>query len=115
MTSEFTFAVYAAVSTKTQLKEGKESIPNQLQISADRGCAKGWQDTGLRYVVPGQSRTKYVDLSVAEREIPDLKRMLEDAQKRRFNLLIVYDLNRFRDLLGPVEKTPKLLNGRRGL
>lgn len=105
MTNEFLFSVWAAVSTKSQVGEGKESIANQLQIGQDTGIAKGWQDTGLRYVVPGKSRTKYVDLSVAEREIPQLQEMLEDAKARRFHILILYDLNRLRDLLDPVEKT----------
>jgi hypothetical protein len=46
-----------------------------------------------------------VNLRDAEAEIPALHHMLDDAQARKFDLLVLYDYNRLRDLLDPVSKT----------
>lgn len=99
------FAILAAVSTPEQAKVGKESLHEQETASRTAGTAKAWQDTGLTYIVPGASRTRYVNLSDAERNIPPLHHMLEDAKAGRFDILILWDYNRLRDLLDPVAKS----------
>lgn len=99
------FGIFAAVSSSPQADEDKASLPYQEEKCRSVALAKGWQDTGLTYVVPGKSRTKYVDLTVAEREIPELAQLIEDARRGRFDLLMLYDFNRLRDLLDPVAKT----------
>lgn len=105
--------MWTAVSSKPQLKrrakdgeepEDKESLANQLRLCVEVGNAHGWQDTGLRYVAPGQSRTRYVNLTDAEKDIPDLHDLLEDAKAGKYNLLILYDFNRLRSLMKPVKK-----------
>ena len=62
---------------------------------------RGWtyvQD----YTVPGKSRTRWLSLTVAEKNIPQLHDMLEAASRGEFDVLIVYDLNRFRELMRQV-------------
>lgn len=58
-----------------------------------------------KYSVPGESRTRYVNLRDAEEAIPPLHSMLEDAKAGRFDILVLWDYNRLRDLLDPVAKT----------
>lgn len=104
----YRFASWIAVSSKPQVKDGdedKESLPNQERQCKAMGERHGWHNTELVYTVPGQSRTRYVDLTVAVMEIPALREMLDGARKGQFNLLVMYDLNRLRDLLRPVAKT----------
>lgn len=99
----FHAAIWTAVSTTAQV-EDKDSLPNQEKVCSAAIAAKQWQNTGLLYSVPGQSRTRYVDLRVAEAEIPQLHAMLDDARQGKFNLLVMYDFNRLRDLLQPIAK-----------
>ena len=99
------FAIWTAVSTPEQAKKGKGSLLEQETASRKAAATKGWKDTRLHYSVPGASRTRYVNLSDAERRIPQLHQMLEDAKHGRFDLLIMWDYNRLRDLLDPVAKS----------
>jgi DNA invertase Pin-like site-specific DNA recombinase len=99
------FAIWAAVSTESQASEDKASLPHQEENCRRVALAKGWHDTGLTYVVAGQSRTRYVNLRDAENEIPPLHRALEEAKRGLYDILILYDFNRMRDLLDPVSKT----------
>jgi site-specific DNA recombinase len=99
------FSIWAAVSTQEQAKDDKTSLPNQENSCRNIGNTKGWHDTGLTYIVPGASRTRYVNLRDAEEDIPQLSQMLEDAKNSKFDLLILYDFNRLRDLLDLVAKS----------
>ncbi|PKN93964.1 MAG: hypothetical protein CVU44_06060 [Chloroflexi bacterium HGW-Chloroflexi-6] len=99
------YAVWSAVSKDHQAKPDKVSLSEQIAIAHKRSMTKGWESTDLEYIVPGESRTRYVNLRDAENEIPQLKQMLDDAQNGKFNLLVVFDYNRLRDLLDPVAKT----------
>lgn len=99
------FSIWAAVSTEAQAGEDKDSLDNQVRDCKRTGDAKGWQDTGLRYIVPGKSRTRWVNLRDAETEIPQLRTMLEDAKAGRFDVILLWDYNRLRDLLDPVAKS----------
>lgn len=80
-------------------------MPSQEQVCRAAIISKGWKDTGLLYTAPGHSRTKYVNLRDAEEDIPALKEMLNAARMGQFNLLVMVDFNRLRDLLQPVNKT----------
>lgn len=91
-------AIWAAVSTRKQAEEDKASIPTQIE--------KGMQyieshhhTLTAQYIVPGESRTHYISLAHAEKAIPQLKQLLDDASHGKFDLLWVYDLNRFRNLM----------------
>ena len=97
------FSTWAAVSSDKQIDNA--SLPEQESRCKKVGTAKGWQDTGLTYIVPGESRTRWVNLRDAENEIPALRAMLEDAKAGKYDLLMLYDYSRLRDLLDPVAKT----------
>ncbi len=94
----FRTAIWSAVSTIGQAAENKVSIKLQLEKGREVIKDRGWIPAG-EYVVPGESRTAYISLSHAEEAIPQLQQLLEDAQHGKFNILFVYDLNRFRNLM----------------
>src|SRR5687767_1670139 len=91
------YARWAAVSTADQAK--KVSIDVQLAKGLETAKLYGWVETHAPFVVPGESRTKYISLYHAEKEIPQLREMLESASRGEFDVLYVYDLNRFRNLM----------------
>ena len=99
------YAIWAAVSTKVQAASNKISIPEQIERCREEGGARGWNETAGPFVVNGNSRTKYVNIFTAEWDMPALRDMLDAAQEREFDVLLVYDLNRFRDLLDPIYRT----------
>jgi DNA invertase Pin-like site-specific DNA recombinase len=96
-------AIWCAVSTSEQAGPDKISLTDQEARCRAAITQKGWQEANL-YVVPGESRTRYVNLRDAEEAIPDLRRMLNDCARGRFDLLVMYDYNRLRDLLDPVSR-----------
>ena len=93
------FAIWAAVSTKAQARPDKISLADQEARCRAVATAKGWEESAGPYIVKGESRTLYVDLQTAEQAIPELRAMLEAAKRREFDVLVIYDNNRFRDLL----------------
>jgi DNA invertase Pin-like site-specific DNA recombinase len=99
------FAIWAAVSTTAQAEADKASLAEQEAKCRAVGMSRGWIETSGPYIVPGESRTRWVNLRDAENEIPPLHHMLEDAKRGAFDILILYDYNRLRDLLDPVAKT----------
>lgn len=106
----FRFAIWAAVSTEAQAASDKVSIQEQetkcRQVANDRG----WRETTGPFLVPGESRSRWVNLRDAEQAIPALRTMLNAAQHHQFDLLVMYDYNRLRDLLDPVAKTLAFYN-----
>jgi len=98
------FSIWTAVSTAAQAEDDKESLHEQEVKSRASALTKGWQEVQV-YSVPGESRTRYVNLRDAEEDIPPLRSMLEDAKAGRFDILVLWDYNRLRDLLDPVAKT----------
>lgn len=92
------FATWSAVSTKKQAGADKVSLRVQLEAALRTGAAHGWVHT-RDYTVPGKSRTNDISLNIAEKHIPQLHDMLEAAYRGEFDVLIVYDLNRFRSLM----------------
>lgn len=99
------FSIWAAVSTIAQAEADKASLGEQETKCRAVGLARGWSEVSGPYIVPGESRTRWVNLRDAEMEIPALHAMLEDAKRGVFDVLILYDYNRLRDLLDPVAKT----------
>ena len=96
---KFRFAILSAVSTKAQAQG--TSLEDQIEICR-RMTEKGWVETDGPYIVRGQSRTQYLNLRDAEDEIPAIRDMLEGAKERLFDVLVVYDHDRLRDLLSLV-------------
>lgn len=103
--SRINYAIWSAVSTEAQAGDDKFSVQSQVEKSRAHAHAKGWVETAGPYVVPGESRTKYVNLSDAERAIPQLKQLLDDAQAGRYDVIVCAEYDRFRDLLDPIART----------
>ncbi|PKN91066.1 MAG: hypothetical protein CVU44_20845 [Chloroflexi bacterium HGW-Chloroflexi-6] len=99
------YAIWCAVSSERQAGDDKISLPDQEARCRSVANAKGWQETSLPYIVPGETRTAYINLRDAEDAIPELRQMLFDAERDRFDVLVMYDYNRMRELLDPVART----------
>jgi hypothetical protein len=99
------FAIWAAVSSKAQAETDKVSLSEQESRSRTAGLAKGWIETVGPFIVPGESRTRWINLRDAEDAIPALKSMLDAAQHGAFDVLVLYDFTRLRELLDPVART----------
>jgi DNA invertase Pin-like site-specific DNA recombinase len=99
------YAIWAAVSTKVQAGSDRVSIPEQIERCRNEGQAREWNETSGPFVVSGNSRTKYVNIFTVEWDMPALREMLDAAQAREFDVILIYDLNRFRDLLDPIYRT----------
>src|SRR5690349_5188121 len=96
------YAIWAAVSTPEQAKADKVSLDVQQDTGHEIASARGWKETAGPYIVPGESRTNLISLTAAEKAIPQLHDMLDAASRGEFDLLYVYDLNRFRTLMRQV-------------
>lgn len=96
---KFRFAILSAVSSKKQA-EGT-SLENQIEICR-RMSERGWVETDGPFIVRGQNRTQYLNLRDAEEEIPAIRELLENAKERTYDVLVVYDHDRLRDLLSLV-------------
>lgn len=103
--SSLRYARWAAVSRKEQMRGDKFSIPNQMEETKRVGDMKGWTETAGPYVVPGQSRTKYIQLDKAAAEIEALRDMLHDARMGKFDVLVMSEFDRMRELLDQVFRT----------
>lgn len=77
-------AVYARFSSSRQREE---SIADQVRVCAERAMREGW-DVAATYADEARSGTD------ASRR-PQFLRMVEDAQRGRFDVLLVYKLDRF--------------------
>ena len=97
--TKFRYAILSAVSTKKQA-EGT-SLENQIEICR-RMNERGWVETDGPFIVRGQNRTQYLNLRDAEEEIPAIRELLENAKERTYDVLVVYDHDRLRDLLSLV-------------
>jgi hypothetical protein len=52
------FAIFAAVSTKTQAAADKISLPAQVERCRQAGQGHGWSESAGPFIAPGQSRTR---------------------------------------------------------
>jgi len=105
MPSPIRFSIWAAVSTEAQAAADKTSLSEQETHCRQVAEGKGWKETAGPFICPGESRTRYVNLRDAELAIPQLKALLDSAQRREYDVLLLYDFNRLRDLLDPVART----------
>ncbi len=104
-TSPIRYAIWAAVSTEEQAQGDRYSLVTQVERSRAAAESRGWVETVEPYIVPGESRTRWVNLSDAERAIPQLRQLLDDAQAGKFDLVVCAEYDRFRDLLDSVART----------
>ena len=98
------FAIWTAVSTEQQAADDKFSLVDQENLCRERALARGWAEAQPPFIVRGQSRTRWVNLRDAEDAIPQLREMLDAAKNHLFDILVLYDYTRLRDLLDPVAK-----------
>jgi len=99
------FARWCAVSTHEQARPEKFSIPLQLERTQNESLARGWVQSAGPYVVSGQSRTKYIQLDQAAAEIEPLRLMLAAARAGQFDVLVMTEFDRLRELLDQVFRT----------
>jgi DNA invertase Pin-like site-specific DNA recombinase len=99
------YAIWAAVSTEAQAANDKASLPEQETSCRQLASSRGWIETAGPFIVPGESRTRWVNLRDAEAAMPALHEMLNSAQAGLFDVLVMYNYNRLRDLLESVAKT----------
>jgi hypothetical protein len=99
------YAIWAAVSTEEQAQADRYSLSTQVERSRAAAQSRGWVEAAGPYIVAGESRTRWVNLSDAERAIPQLRQLLDDAQTGKFDLVICAEYDRFRDLLDSVART----------
>jgi DNA invertase Pin-like site-specific DNA recombinase len=99
------YAIWSAVSTKDQATDDKASLRVQVDECRAVASAKGWQETSGPYIVRGASRTRWANLRDAETAVPELRAMLDAAQARAFDVLMVKDYDRFRELMDQVYRT----------
>lgn len=96
------FAILAAVSTREQAASDKTSLPNQIKDARAIAQSKGWVESAGPFSIPGQSRSKYINLRDAEAEIPALRKLLDSASRGEYDVLVMQDHDRFRSLLRAV-------------
>jgi len=99
------FSIWAAVSTEAQAAADKTSLSEQETRCRQAATGKGWRESAGPFICPGESRTRYVNLRDAELAIPQLKALLDSAQRHEYDILILYDYDRLRDLLALVSLT----------
>lgn len=104
------YAIWAAVSTEAQAAADKVSLTEQQNKCREAARSRGWKEAAGPFVVPGESRTRWVNLRDAEQSLPPLHKMLETAQHGDYDVLMLYDYTRLRDLLDPVAKTLRAYN-----
>jgi site-specific DNA recombinase len=81
-------AIYIRVSSRHQIKG--VSLEDQAQACRAHAARAGWTVVEPLYIEPGQSAfTERLDTRVA------FQKLLLDAQQRRFDVVLVYKLNRF--------------------
>lgn len=99
------YAAWAAVSTLEQARPEKLSIPYQLERAATAAREAGWVETAGPFIVEGQSRTKYIQLDQAVAEIEPLRLMLQSARQHEYDVLVMTEFDRLRELLDQVFRT----------
>jgi site-specific DNA recombinase len=99
------YAIFCAVSSASQAADDKISLEDQETRCRTTANARGWIETAGPFIVPGESRTIYINLRDAEAAIPQLRKMLDAAQRGRFDVLVIYNFNRLRELIDPITRT----------
>lgn len=98
----FRAAIWTAVSTERQAAPDRTSLKVQEDEAREKITSHGWEEVIGPFIVDGESRTKWASLYHAEKNIPALREMIDAAANGRFDILVLYDFNRFRSLLRQV-------------
>ena len=95
------YAILTSVSTPEQARQDKISLDHQLlvcQAAAESNAPHGWHQTSGPFIIDGYSRSSYVNLSDAERDIPPLRAALTALRNNLYDLLIIFSYDRLGDL-----------------
>lgn len=103
MLSPYKVGVWAAVSTRAQAADDRVSLTAQLEKARALCRDRGWSVVD-ELVVKGHSR-EYASLDTAMGELPELRQIFDLARAGKINLVVCYDLNRFRGVQMTVVKT----------
>ncbi|MDP2939720.1 MAG: recombinase family protein [Candidatus Omnitrophota bacterium] len=99
-------AIYIRVSTEDQAKEGT-SLEVQREFLINYAKKEGWE-----IYHPDEKDVYEDDESGYSRERTELKRLLTDAKRGRFNMVLVYKIDRFsrklKDLLNLVDELEEM-------
>lgn len=95
--STFRALIWAAVSSAEQAAEDKFSLENQVARCRDWLASRKIREGAEPAIVAGHSR-EYLSIDAAIADIPELGYMLDQARRRIVNLVVTYDLNRWRSL-----------------
>jgi site-specific DNA recombinase len=98
------YAIWAAVSSERQAAPDKVSLDVQIDACRARAAQYGWRESAGPYIVPGETRTRWINLRDAEAALPPLRELLDAAQRGDFDLLLLYDFTRLRELIDPVTR-----------
>lgn len=98
MTHRFTFGVLTAVSSDAQARDDKASLEDQEKMSRNEGIRQGGFESTKPFVLDGYSRTGYVNLSDALKDIPPLADALQAAANGKLDVLIMDNIERLGDL-----------------
>lgn len=104
LSSAVRFAVWAAVSTPAQARKdkGRSSLDKQLEECRAAALAKGWIETAGPFIVAGQSRTRWIELTAAMKAIPALDSLIQSVRRHEMDVVVTWDETRFRSLLPSV-------------
>lgn len=106
MSREFRCVVFAAVSSKPQAADEKDSIPTQIARARELIEHRGWEEVHEPLVVPGHTRS-ISWLHEARDEVPAIDGLVRLARRREIDLVICrgYDrLARRRALLAQLSE-----------
>jgi DNA invertase Pin-like site-specific DNA recombinase len=93
MTYPFRCVVFAAVSSRPQAADDKDSIPSQIERARNVIEQRGWKETHEPLIVPGQSRN--IDfLHEAIEEIPPIADLVNLARHGGIDLVVIRDYDR---------------------
>jgi len=91
--AKFRCVIFAAVSSKPQAEDDKDSIPNQIERARDIIKRRGWDEAREPIIVPGQSRS--IDfLHEAMEQIPQINNLVDLARGGEIDLVVCRDYDR---------------------
>jgi DNA invertase Pin-like site-specific DNA recombinase len=99
------YSILTAVSSPEQARREKVSLELQENTARQHAATHGWVESAGPWIIPGESRSIYIDLRDAEMSIPALKRLLDSAQRGDYDILIIYDYSRLRELNDPITRS----------
>jgi len=94
----FRYAIFSSVSSDAQAQEDKGSLDDQIKTARRAGEQQGGTETAGPFILDGYSRTGYVNLSDALKDIPPLKAAIDSAEAGEYDVLILDNLERLGDL-----------------